>query len=370
MQRLIPDYITCLCHEISCVARSAGIQIPVHTIYFGGGTPSLIPIGAMEKILATIDNYYLLLPGVEITMEANPGTLSPEYLKEIHRLGVNRLSLGMQSADVEELRLLDRIHTYPEVVQSVHWARTAGFDNINLDLIFGLPDQHITTWNRSLRLAMVLKPEHFSLYALTLEHGTSMRRWVDHGLISEPDPDLTADMYELAGEILEQAGYQQYEISNWASKGLTNGWFTCQHNLQYWRGKPYLGYGAGAHGYANHTRTNNVLAPLAYIKRMRREKESTPRLFPRSPANAGFFSLSLKEEIGERMMMGLRLTQDGISDHEFTEQFGINMESIYDPQIKKMINFELLEWTGGFNRSLRLTKRGRFLGNQVFLEFI
>jgi oxygen-independent coproporphyrinogen-3 oxidase len=287
-------------------------------------------------------------------------------LKDLRRLGANRLSLGMQSANPQELALLEREHSVDEVIQAVSWARQAGFENINLDLIFGLPYQSIQAWQRTLDFALHLKPEHFSLYALTLEHGTPMQHWAARGLLSEPDPDLAADMYEWATGALADEGYLQYEISNWAlirDEEVK----ACRHNLQYWRSLPYLGFGAGAHGFARGVRTANVLPPAGYIQRM---LEGIVQPFPRTAANASFVEINRQTEIGETMMMGLRLVQEGVSDQDFRQRFGQGLNDVFEIPIQRLRRLGLLEWAGEGGRSLCLTPKGRLLGNQVFIEFI
>ena len=363
LEDLIPAYTTALCREIALVGEAAGERLPVHTIFFGGGTPSLLSGPQLESILRSLADSFTWQPGIEISLEANPGTVSLASLQEMRRLGVNRLSLGMQSAHPVELRLLERQHDYPEVVRAVTAARQAGFDNLNLDLIYGLPEQELATWQQSLELALGLHPEHLSLYALTLEHGTPLKRWATRGLIPEPDPDLAAEMYEWADERLAIAGYEQYEISNWSKAQQP-----CRHNLQYWRGLPYLGLGAGAHGYAAGARTANVLAPAAYIARMQDGKEQD---FPRTPATASLVQVDRTAEIGETLMMGLRLTQEGISETGFQARFGQSLEALFANEIKELQGYGLLEWAGEApRRRLRLTPRGRLLGNQVFMRFL
>jgi oxygen-independent coproporphyrinogen III oxidase len=213
-------------------------------------------------------------------------------------------------------------------------------------------------------LAARLAPDHFSLYALTLEHGTPLQTWTTRGLVPEPDPDLAAEMYEWAGEYLEKAGFIQYEISNWARR-LSNGSMrSCEHNIQYWRNLPYFGFGAGAHGYAGELRVSNVLSPAAYIHRM---SSKIIAEFPRTPANINAVRVSRQDEIGETMMMGLRLVQEGVSSREFHARFGERLEKHFADPIERLIQLELLEWYGD---ALRLTKKGRLLGNRVFVEFI
>ena len=379
IENSIPDYVFALCREIEFVATSAGQRLPVHTIFFGGGTPSLLPVGQLECIFQALHDSFDLLPDIEITLEANPGTLSLAYLSDLVRLGVNRLSLGVQSANPQELLLLERQHSYSDVIQAVTWARQAGFNNLNLDLIFGLPGQALQTWQQTLELALNLCPEHFSLYALTLEHGTPLAHWADRGLIAEPDPDLAADMYEWASERLDTAGYQQVEISNWGrrlpDKPSGERVLACRHNMQYWRNLPYLGLGAGAHGYTSGVRTVNVLAPRTYINRLNSgesglNKQQGSLAFPRTPATQTVQVIDRATEIGETMMMGLRLTQAGVSRSEFLQRFGERLEDLFRAEIQDLLQLGLLEWAGSDQDVLRLTPGGRLLGNQVFYRFI
>jgi oxygen-independent coproporphyrinogen-3 oxidase len=385
-----------LCTEIKAAAAAAGTRLPAGTVYFGGGTPSLLKPEQLEDVLATIDTVFDVQAGAEISLEANPGTLTLANLRDLHSLGINRLSLGVQSAHPGELRLLERNHTYEDVIRAVKWSRQAGFENLSLDLIFGLPEQVLITWQRSLDLALGLQPEHFSLYSLTLEHGTPFGTWARRGLLSEPDPDLAAEMYECASEQLEKHGYAQYEISNWARAQSHSSAFlptanpplACRLNLQYWRNLPYLGFGAGAHGYAQRVRTANVLAPNTYIQRLMGIAEPHPfpttplkdqgessllspdREFPRTPATQNYQIIDRKNENGETMMMGLRLTREGVSKRGFFERFGLDLDDLFKAQIDRLTHLGLLEWAGERADILRLTPRGRLLGNQVFVEFI
>lgn len=372
LKHLIPAYTRAVNEEIEYLARSSGERLVIHTIYFGGGTPSLITENELGTILNTIHDQFDVLPSAEISIEANPGTVSPEYLKNIRALGVNRISLGMQSANQDELTMLERQHSFEDEVHAVEWARTAGINNLNLDLIFGLPDQVLSVWVKSLQAALTLEPEHLSLYALTLEHGTPMQNKVEQGILPKLDPDVAADMYEAASDILEKAGYIQYEISNWARERSVSELYSCVHNLQYWRNLSYIGVGAGAHGYINHFRTADVLTPGMYIKRMENgvDHQREELKFPRTPATIDMTPIDTETEIGETMMMGLRLVKEGVSDIEFRQRFGMSLESCFGAQIGRLISVGLLEWAGEFDERLRLTSRGRLLGNQVFREFI
>ncbi len=304
-------------------------------------------------------------------MEANPGTLTKLYLSDLVSLGINRLSLGVQSTHTAELRLLERQHTFLDVLQSVTWARQAGLNNLNLDLIFGIPEQELDSWQCTIKLVTDLAPEHLSLYALTIEQGTPLAYWVDHGLLPKPDTDQAADMYEWVMEWLPAQGWNQYEISNWARDDTAGKSFACVHNLQYWRNLAYLGFGAGAHGYAEKVRTENVLSPITYIQCFKEFSSIEGFAFPRTPATRSLLPVDRTAEIAETMMMGLRLVEDGISDLAFTNRFGSSLEAVFHEPITRLSTQGLVEWfQRGEDRSLRLTPRGRLLGNRVFIEFI
>lgn len=373
LDNLIPDYVQALSLEARLLGESAQARLPVHTIFLGGGTPSLLLPAQVNEILNALTEAFCILDGAEISLEANPGTLSLEYLQALRQMGINRLSLGMQSANPQELRLLERQHGFNDVIRAVSWARSAGFDNLNLDLIFGLPEQTLESWLRNLELALRLEPEHFSLYALTLEHGTPLAHWADRGLIPLPDPDLAADMYEQASQRLESMGYIQYEISNWATPDKTGQPIACRHNLQYWRNLPYLGLGAGAHGYAAGVRTANLLSPAGYIRRLTdtlAAPADLPVVFPSTPATLTAQPVDRQAEIGETMMMGLRLVQEGVSAEVFRNRFGKNLDQVFEKEIEELISIGLLEWDGLSQERLRLTQPGRLLGNQVFMRFL
>jgi len=362
----IPAYVDSLCNEIEFIGENAPEKLSLYTIFFGGGTPSLLTPHQFEKILTTIsDNFTLEIP--EISIEANPGTVSRADLRDLHSLGINRISFGVQSANSFELRMLERAHSYFDVINALTWARQAGFDNLNLDLIYGLPHQTLDIWSATVKLILGLSPEHLSLYALTMEHGTPFGHWSSRGLMLTPDPDLAADMYEWASETLEAAGFQQYEISNWAKPELE-----CRHNLQYWRGLPYLAAGAGAHGYVNGYRYSNVLRIKTYIDRLEKKpsegfKPSEGYLFPLTPATVNHHRQTLQDDMGEFMMTGLRLTREGVSKQTFHERFGQEMDNVFGKEIEDLIRLGLLVWQA---ERLRLTRRGRLLGNQVFKRFV
>jgi len=282
----------------------------------------------------------------------------------MHAMGVNRLSLGMQSAHPGELRLLERQHSFQEVDLAMQWARKAGFENINLDLIFGLPHQRLMDWQDSVKLALSLMPQHLSLYNLTLEHGTPLESLVGRGILPHPDPDIGADMFLWAMEYLGSEGWRHYEISNWAREGVNGQSFTCAHNMQYWRNYPYIGLGAGAHGFVGGYRVADVLSPAAYIERC---FEGAPGGFPRTPATVSAIQVDEYLEMQETMMMGLRLLDEGVSSTAFARRFGKRLEEIFLKEVSKLHGLDLIEKKE--DRWL-LTAKGRMLGNQVFLEFV
>jgi oxygen-independent coproporphyrinogen-3 oxidase len=356
----LPGYVAALCREITFLGEHAPERVSLRSVYFGGGTPSLLVPQQFASILNAIRGVFAL-DDPEITLEANPGTVSLDGLRELRAMGINRISLGAQSANPGELRVLEREHDYFDVINAVKWARQGGFTNLSLDLIYGLPFQRLDDWRTTLDLVLDLRPDHISLYALTLEHGTPFGRWAARGLMPIPDPDLAAEMYELAGELLGAAGLVQYEISNWARRD-----FRCRHNLGYWCGSPYLAAGAGAHGYANGYRYSNVLRIKTYIARLAGQN-SGDIPFPFTPATVQCHYQSSQDEMSEYMLNRLRLTEEGVSAKVFKARFERELEEQYGQQVEELIRLDLLEWYGD---RLRLTPRGRLLGNQVFVRFL
>ncbi len=369
----IPAYVDALVREIGFLgqaSRPSGSPT-VKTIFFGGGTPSLLSPTQFEKVLSALrDNFSLEAP--ETTIEANPGTVSFEYLRDLRSLGVNRISFGVQSAHPDELRMLERAHDFFDVIEAVTWARRAGFENLSLDLIYGLPEQPLDRWQATVKRAVDLFPEHLSLYALTLEHGTPFGRWSARGLLSSPDPDVAAEMYEWADGFLAQNGFIQYEISNWARAnsefGIQNSEFECRHNLQYWRNLPYLGLGAGAHGYADGIRYSNVLRIKTYIERLNTEHWSLNTEFPLTPAAVNSHRNTPREDMQETMLTGLRLTREGVSDSDFRARYGLSIPEAFPQEVDELLRLGLVEWAD--DRRLRLTPRARLIANQVFMRFV
>ena len=324
----------------------------VHSIYFGGGTPSLLSPEQVREILSTVYSLFAVEAGAEVTLEANPGTIDRRYLTAVKAIGINRLSLGMQSLDDNELALLGRIHTASEARAAVRLARDAGFTNLSFDLIYGLPNQALAGWRKTLDDVIDLNPEHISLYPLTLEDRVPLRLAIERGEIPQIDPDLTADQYELAQDMLQEHGYNHYEISNWAKEG-----YECRHNLVYWHNLPYLGAGVAAHSYIDGHRLANTADLDSYLNAF------SGNLLP---------ARELDEEIGpelklsETVILGLRLSE-GIGLDDIKRRFGVDLLRHYERQINETAASGLLEYSG---RRIRLTRRGKLLGNEVFWRFL
>lgn len=361
----IPAYVRALLQEIEVVSSSALEPVHVHTVFFGGGTPSLLSGPQIASIMDALRAAFSFAADAEVTIEANPGTVSPEKLAAIRDAGVNRISFGVQSANAEELRMLERAHNFFDVIEAVTSARKAGMNNLNLDLIYGLPEQALATWKTTLKRIVDLNPAHISAYALTLEHGTPFGRWSENGLLPLPNPDLAAEMYEYAMDFLAGQGYIHYEISNWSKPG-----YECRHNLQYWRGLPYLAFGAGAHGYANGFRYSNVLRIKTYIDRLI-NSHSAPCHFPLSPAVVNHHKQRREDEMSEYMITNLRLVLAGVAETDFRSRFGSGLSETFPRELEELIGAGLLEKKASENSEVyRLTRRGRLLGNQVFLYFV
>ena len=353
-------YAAALCQEIEQVgAMHEGAKRPIHTIFFGGGTPSLMPVQDIRRIMDAVRHAFALAPTAEISLEANPGTVDEAYLAAIKAAGINRLSFGVQSAITTELALLEREHDFAAVEEAVAAARLVGLNNFNLDLIYGVPGQTLASWQKSLQAVLALRPSHISCYCLTIEAGTPMQRWLQDGRITPPDPDLAADQYNLVCELLANNGYSHYEISNWALPGQE-----CQHNLTYWRNQPYLGLGAGAHGFAGGYRYAIVKQPRTYIRRLRQE---LPRHYPLSAAVADYHAVDRIEGMSDTVITQLRLLQEGLDLSAFTATFGQSLDEAFDGTVAQLEAWGLLQERDG---RLRLTPKGWFLSNQVFYRFM
>jgi oxygen-independent coproporphyrinogen-3 oxidase len=357
-ENLIPAFVEALVSEITTVGVAGG-RPRLHSIFLGGGTPSLLSISQHEEILASIETAFALTGDCEVTLEANPNDITPTYARGLRAVGYNRVSLGMQTAIASELALFQRRHDNDAVAHAVSALRRAGFDNLNLDLIYGFPHQTAETWRSTLEQALALEPDHLSLYALSLEDGTPLRAWVMTGRLPEPDDDLAADLYEMASAMLDAAGLEQYEISNWARSDKM-----CRHNLQYWRNLDYVGVGPGAHGFAGGYRYATVLSPQKYIQRM---KQPSSRPFPLTPAVDSHTRVDQETEIAELLIMNLRLTREGVDRRTFFDRFGIDLVAMHGSVLQQHQRNGLIDITEAF---VRLTDRGRLLSNVVFRDLV
>lgn len=345
-------YAGALCQEAERFWRDRPTAAEgITSVYIGGGTPTVLSADRLGRILSASAPAQLRAAECEVTVEANPGTVDAESLRTLRRLGFNRLSLGVQSLDDHTLKLLGRVHDAAEARRALILARAAGFENVNLDFIYGLPRQSLASWRRTLREALRLDPEHLSLYALSVEPGTPLHDWVERGEIELPGEDQVADMYSLAEESLRDSGYEHYEISNWARPGRE-----CRHNLVYWANEPYVGFGVGAHSYVDGRRRGNVADPAEYIRRVTEGLEVVESDEAIGP----------DLEMAETLFLGLRRGA-GVSHSEFRRRFGCELAGRYGPTIAELVRAGLLSADAA---GIRLTPRGRLLGNEVFVRFL
>ena len=380
IENLIPDYVAALTTEIRRWGRALrlnGVESTTPTVFFGGGTPSLLAPHHVESILATIADSFSLERDAEISMEVNPESVTREFVRDVMSMGVGRFSMGAQSFDASELQMLGRLHDTAGIRRAFNNLRGGGATNVNLDLMYGLPRQDMATWQTSLNGAAELEPDHFSLYALTVEESTPFHGWVESGRLPSPDPDLAADMYEAAEERMAQSGMDQYEISNWARSG-----YECRHNLAYWFNSPFLGFGPGAHSHLFGARFSVQRQPRAYISRMAElSDEPIPQqnAFPPLDGSAGtdldLSSIAPIDSIdpytdsmirAETLVLGLRLNR-GVADTDYRERFGARPSDLFGEAISTSITDGLLERDG---EALRLTPRGRLLSNEVFVRIM
>lgn len=349
-QHLIKDYIEALKKEI-IMYKFILNNYRIDTIFFGGGTPSILEGDQITDIIDTIKKHYVVRDGAEISMEANPGTLNYNKLKKYYSSGINRLSIGLQACQDNLLKTLGRIHSFEDYLKNLKEARKAGFTNINTDLIFSLPGQKKEHWEKCLEKIVSLDMPHISAYSLIVEEGTLLNNWVKNKIVALPDEEIQLKMYHHTIKYLKEKGYIHYEISNFAKSG-----FQCKHNMVYWYNKQYIGLGAGSHSYFNKKRFSNVNGIEKYIDLVKSNK--TPI--------EDEIDVSIKDEISETMFLGLRLIE-GISIDEFTKRFNISPFEIYEKQIKKFSEQGLLEWD---KTHIRLTQKGIDISNIVFQEML
>ena len=351
LQSLVPAYVEALRRVISCRARASGFDA-ARTVYFGGGTPSLLEPAHVAQLIRAVDDVLPLEANCEITLEANPVTADAARFAGFRAAGVNRLSFGVQSFTGRLLKVLGRDHSAEQAQRGLRLARQAGFQNVSLDLMYAVPDQSLADWRHDVETALALAPEHLSLYCLTVEPTTPFARWVGSGRIRLPPDDTAADMYALASDSLADAGYAHYEISNWALPGREG-----EHNQIYWRCEPYLGLGAGAHGYVHGTRTEEMRPPRAYIERALQGESTILRSETITPAMAA----------EESIFLNLRLLQRGIVRREFAARFGTDPVTLLAPELAELTRANLVSVD---ENSIRIAKDGYFLANEVCVRLI
>ncbi len=342
----------------------------VSTVFVGGGTPTLLTAPQLERVFAALHRHFTVAAGAEISCEANPGTVDQAKFRILRALGVNRLSMGVQSFQPAELHFLGRIHSVDDVGHALATARKAGFDNINLDFIFGLPSQTEASWRDTLDRALVLAPEHLSLYSLIVEPNTPLFHWVESGSVREPDEDQAALFYEYAIEHLASSGYIQYEVSNWARRtGTCSNHETpelaCRHNLIYWRNEDYLGIGPGAHSHLRRVQNG------AQAERRWGNRKPVPSYVKRIHAGDSVQDfeeqISLLTGMGETMMLGLRLVREGVTLERFYGLHGRSLNEAFAAELGFLCRDGLLAVD---DRRVCLTRRGLMVGNQVFARFL
>ncbi len=321
------------------------------TVFVGGGTPSILSSDALGQLFTSLRMYFQVCDDAEITVECNPGTVDRQKLEVMRDAGVNRLSFGVQAMDDTTLSRIGRIHTVSEVIHSYQLARELGFGNINLDLIFALPSQTVDRWKYSLNEVVALSPEHISAYNLMFEEGTAFYESWQAGKLKRIPEEIEAEMYSLTIETLMSQGYEHYEISNFAQPG-----FTVRHNLVYWGNQPYVGLGPGACGYVNGLRYSNIRGIQDYVDCLSKGRK------PITDSER----LTGRDEKGETVILGLR-KREGIEEEDYRHRFGESITVAFGDVLEKWIGLGLLEWN---NACLRLTKRGLFLANEVFVDFL
>lgn len=347
-------YVTALGLELRRRTESRHLSRPFTTVYVGGGTPTLLPVRELSRLgclLGDLRRYGLLDPGAEITIEANPGTLDAEKLNAIRSAGFNRLSLGLAVWQDSLKTRLGRTHTTGDFLAALFYAREAGMENINVDILYGVPGQRLADWEETLAGVVALNPEGISAYGLEIEAGTPLYAQRSAGKLVLPEEDEELAMFLITAETLAAAGYVHYEISNFARPG-----YECRHNLGYWQNGHYLGIGAGAHSHLPGLRLVNIADPDQYTATVTQGDLPTALETPLTEA----------QSMSETVLMGLRLRR-GVDRQGFRARFGRNLDDVYGPQIARLTREGLLEGEGG---RVRLTARGLPVANVAFVEFV
>lgn len=353
-QHLIPSYVNSLCLEIERTAQLAAGRRAA-TIFIGGGTPSLLSADQMSRILDSCRKAFDLDRDAEITVECNPNGLTADLLTGYRGAGVNRLSIGAQTLDRRGLRTLGRHHEANDVLGALAAARSAGFGNVSIDLIFGWPGQTLDSWQADLDRLLQHRdaPDHLSLYSLIVEPGTPFADAAARGILRIPDDDAAADLYEAAMEILAAAGWTHYEVANWARTLDLHS----RHNAIYWRYGDYLGLGAGAHGHVSPHRTMNHLLPETYCAAIERGERGVSRTEV----------IDEQTQRGETMMLGLRLLRDGVNADAFERRHGTSLNAAFGSTIDELARIGMVIKTP---TGIRLSDRGLMLANDVVARFL
>jgi oxygen-independent coproporphyrinogen-3 oxidase len=350
LELLFSEYTEAVCREIAIVSKEYGYP-EADTVFFGGGTPSLMPTSEISKIVKTIYKSFKVKDDTEITIEANPGTITKEKAEVYKDLGFNRISVGLQAAQDRILKLMGRIHTKEMFIDCINLLKSIGISNINADIIFGIPCQSVKDWEETINLLLAFDLPHLSCYSLKIEENTPWFEMSQRGELPEVDEDLEREMYYVVMSKLNNLGYQHYEISNFSKPG-----FWCRHNLKYWTGKPYIGIGAAAHSFINNVRYANIINPEDYIKRVM--DNASPVVFREE--------IGERERLSERLILGLRL-MEGISLKQMEREFGHEAVGKYSKKIENLEEKKLICFNGDI---IKLTKKGMDFANQVWVEFI
>lgn len=347
---LAERYVRSLVKEIESFGEDS--KQPVDTIYFGGGTPSLLSAAQLEILLRIVSERFTVSPRAEVTMEMNPGTVTPEKLADFKTLGINRASFGAQTFNDSELARLGRSHTAQETRQTFRYLRDAGFDNVSFDLIAGLPGQTLDGWHRNLDEAFSLRPEHLSFYLLEVHQGTPLADHIRRGIQPVPDEELAAEMYEVMLERSAAAGYEHYEISNLCLAG-----YQSRHNTKYWTGAPYYGFGCSAHSYdGGFRRWANERDIVSYLEMIEGDKSAV----------VVETALTQYDRQAEAVFLGLRM-MDGLSVERYRELFGADIRETHATDLARFRDAGLIELSGDL---VRLTRAGALMSNEVFAAFV
>ncbi|MGE0104040.1 MAG: radical SAM family heme chaperone HemW [Blastocatellales bacterium] len=344
-------YVSALIREIDSAEIATGSMREVDTIYFGGGTPTTLSIEQIGRVLDACRARFIVTDGAEITAEANPGSIDQEYLSRLREIGVNRLSFGVQSFDDGELAMIGRTHSSDEAREAVRLARRAGFGNVSIDLIAGLPEQTMETWRRNLDEAFALEPDHISVYMLELYKDAPLLHRVERGELRAIDEELTVEMYYALKDEAERRGFDHYEISNWARPGAES-----RHNLKYWTGAPYHAFGVSAAGYDGRLRWSNTRNIHEYLELIESGKSVVVETVP----------LDDDDRLSEAIFLKLRL-KSGVDLEAERRRFGVDILARFRDEIDRLSEAGLIELDGEI---MKISRRGLVLANEVFAEFV